>query len=571
MATRSIQSTLREPRLVGAILAVVSLGISLLMLASPLYMLQIFDRVLQGRSLETLLFLSLAVVFALAVMGSLDACRAIILSRYGDWLEERLNGPVMAATLEANAHPAANGSDQPLEDLKTIRNFLSSTAAGALFDAPLMPVFIAVIWLIHPLLGAVALGSAVLLALLALASDLMTRSASKQAAGALAASDVLRTGTVSHADTAQTMGLQAGLQAHWTALRNDAGKHMLTATSLLGVLTSTSKTLRLAVQAAILGCGAYLVLERAITPGQMIASSIILSRALAPVETAIGSWRQVVSSRQAWRRVVGLVMQHDAMPKGLDLPAPQGRLTCERVTLMRPGMKEPIVRAVSFEIPPGAVLGVAGASGSGKSSLARLIARAWRPSDGTVRLDGADIQQWEATALGRHVGYLPQGADLYPGSIRDNIARFQEHRLEEVVEAARRARAHDLIVGLPGGYEAPVGAGGGRLSGGQRQRVALARALFGNPRLVVLDEPDTNLDQSGHNALLQTIGDLRKARVTLVIVAHRRMMLDLCDHLLMMEEGRVKTFGPAREVAERLKYASGATPLHAVQGTKDRT
>lgn len=571
MTTRLIQKTLRETRLVALFLAVISIGISLLMLASPVYMLQVFDRVLQGRSLETLLLLSLAVVFALMVMGSLDACRAVILARLGDWLEKRLNGPVMSATLETIARPAAQITEQPLSDLASIRQFLSSAGVGALFDAPLMPLFIAVIWLIHPVLGMVALGSAILLALLALASDLLTRGATRKTSFATVASDALKSGTVSHAETAQTMGLTSGLSSHWKKLRDQTTGHLLTATVLVGVIGASSKAVRLAVQAAILGFGAYLVLDRAITPGQMIACSIILSRALAPLETAIGSWRQFVAARQAWQRIVGLLLHHGAKPRGLELPAPKGQLSCERVTLVRPGVKEPIVQGVSFDIPPGSSLGIIGPSGSGKSSLARLITRAWQPSDGTIRLDSADIGQWQAEALGRHVGYLPQGAELFPGSIRDNISRFHPHELDDVVSAAQRARAHEVIVGLPAGYEAQVGINGDRLSGGQRQRIALARALFGQPCMVVLDEPDANLDQAGHDALMQTLADLRQAGVTLVIVAHRQKILAACDYLLMMENGRATAFGPARDVIERLKHGKGPAHLHAVQGTREQT
>jgi len=543
-----------------------SVAINLLMLALPLYMLQIFDRVLSGRSLETLVMLTLAVFFALGVMGSLDACRTVMLARFGDWLERRLSRPLMLASVALSARPSATATAQPMNDLGAVRQFLGSPGVTALFDAPLMPLFIAVIWLIHPLLGVVALGAALLLGLLALASDLLSRRSARAAASTAAESETMRDGALTQAPLLRTMGLAQGVADRWSGMRDATSTHVLSAGTTLGVLSVTSRTVRFGVQAAILGGGAYLVLDRAITPGQMIAASIILGRALSPVEIAIGSWRQFVASRQAWRRIVGLLTQHAAEPDGLDLPAPEGRLSVDRVTLTGAPDSEPLLRNISLDIPAGATLGIIGASGSGKSSLGRLIAGAWRPSAGVIRLDGADLRDWRPEALGPHLGYLPQTADLLPGTVRENIARFGPHTLDGVITAARRAHAHDVISAIPGGYEAQVGTGGSRLSGGQRQHVALARALYGAPKIIILDEPDTNLDQAGHAALLKVLDELRAQSVTLVIIAHRMAVLGQCDWLAMLEAGQIKAFGPAQSVAKKLGLGTKGQPLRAVSG-----
>lgn len=566
--TRPQTTLLSGAHVVVFAIGVISVGVNLLMLASPIYMLQIFDKVLTSRSLETLLFLTIAVGVALAVMGGLDICRSIVLARLGEWIEQRLSGPALETSLALGARPGGSASDQPLADLSAIRQFLASPGVGALFDAPLLPLFIAVIWIVHPLLGIVALVSAAILACIALASDLLTRRKTMDMAPLSTEERAQLTSMVRSADTLQTMGLKEGLMRRWSGMKSDLSQRQLSTGTTISVLGSVSKAVRLAVQAAILGTGAVLVLDRSISPGGMIACSIILSRALAPVEVGIGSWRQFVSARQAWQRLRSLLLHGAQMPKGLALPAPKGRVTFDKVAVSGPSGGEPLIRNLSFDMPSGAALGITGPSGAGKTTAARLLVGAWPPSAGTVRIDATDLQQWDRSALGRHVGFLPQGAELFPGTIRENIARFQDAPLDDVIAAARMAQAHEVIVGITGGYDAQVGLRGERLSGGQRQRVALARAVFGNPSLVVMDEPDANLDQSGHDALVQTLFELKSRGVSLVVVVHRQKLLSVCDLLLVLDRGQTVAFGSKDAVAKQLSLASADRKLRAVGSPK---
>lgn len=552
-----------------AAVALMSVAVNLLLLASPLYMLQVFDRVLSGRSVETLLFLSLIVLAALLVMGALDACRSVVLARFGDWLDRRLGPDVMAASVEMAARPGATPTTAALADLAAVRQFLSSPGVGALFDAPWMPLFIALIWVLHPILGAIALGSALLLMALAVTGEIMTRRLTERAGRVGGQGHALMETTLANADLVQTMGLRDGLRDRWVAIRDAQNTDLRRTAERVGTLSSFSKALRLIVQSTILGAGAFLVLQRELSPGEMIAASIVLSRALAPVEVAIGSWRQFVSARFAWRRIVGLLQAYGRRPQGLELPAPKGRLTLDKVTVAGGRGAPPMLQGISLDLPPGEILGVMGPSGSGKSTLGRLLVGAWVPTAGTVRLDGAELAQWDRAALGAHVGYLPQSIDLFAGTVRDNIARFTDAPLDQVIAAARRAGAEETILKLPEGYETEVGMRGERLSGGQRQRIALARALFGAPCLLVLDEPDSNLDQTGNEALVAALGALRAEGVTVVVIAHRRGLLGLCDKLLWLEAGQPVAFGPARKVIERFANP-GKAPLRAVSGGGER-
>ena len=548
--------------------ALISAAVNLLMLASPIYMLQVFDRVVTGRSLETLFFLSIIVFAALMVMGALDACRAVVLARLGDWLDRRLGGDIMAAAVDMGAQPAARSTPQPIADLAAVRQFLTSPGVGALFDAPWIPFFIAMIWYVNPLLGVIAVASAVLLAVLAFAGEILTRRTSEQAGLAAMESQTLLDTTLSNSDVVRSMGLLGGLQAHWGMLRERQSHFLLQTTSRLAILSSSSRAMRLAVQSAILGAGAYLVLDRSISPGEMIAASIILSRALAPVEVAIASWRQLISARNAWRRLGNLLRRQEQRPQQLVFPEPVGRLQLDKVVLQSGPGAEPILRNIAFDLPTGEMLGVVGSSASGKSSLGRLLVGAWWPNSGSVRLDGTELAQWDGAALGCHVGYVPQIIDLFSGTVRDNIARFSEAPLSEVIRAAELAGAHEMIQKLPQGYNSQVGNRGERLSGGQRQRIALARAVFGNPCLVVLDEPDSNLDQTGAEGLVHCLQTLKDKGVTVIIIAHRRNTLSQCDKLLWLEEGQIKAYGPAPLVIERLEGQT-PKPLRVVTGKGD--
>ena len=550
--------------LVIVALMVTSMAINLLMLAAPLYMLQVFDRVLTGRSLETLLLLSTIVVFALLVMGALDGCRSLVLARLGDWLERRLGPELFAASVELSVGPEPRGGRAALADLAAVRQFLSTPGVGALFDAPWMPFFIAMIWLVHPSLGLLALAAAVVLMTFAVAGEMATRHHNEQATRGQRQSDSLTETVLASAEVVRSMGLVDGLRQRWSKLRAQQSGHVAAMVSRLGLIGVASKSVRLIAQSAVLGLGAYLVLERAISPGEMVAASIILSRALAPVEVAIGSWRQFVAARSAWHRLRDLLHLRGRLPPGLDLPAPVERLDADHLLMrLAPGAR-PLVSNVSFSLMAGDCLGIAGSSGAGKSTLARMIVGAWQPSAGTVRLDGADLGQWDRTALGRHVGYLPQQIDLFGGTVAENIARFQAGaELDAIIAAAWLAGVHDMIQSLPAGYQTDVGLRGERLSGGQRQGVALARALFGDPFLLVLDEPDASLDQQGHDALLRCVDAVTARGAIVVIVAHRRSAFGRCNRLLLMQAGEMVDFGPAREVVARIDQRS-VGPLRAV-------
>jgi PrtD family type I secretion system ABC transporter len=539
-----------ELRSILPFLIVVSLLINILMLASPLYMLQVFDRVLTGHSIETLIFLSLLVLAALLVMGALDACRVTVFARFGDWLDRRISGKVLDAVIDSAARPSSRSTTQPLADIATVRQFLGSPSAGAIFDTPMVPIFVAAIWFLHPILGAVAAGSAALLAALAMANDFFSRRPGSSVSLSGAESQAFLETTVANADVVRTMGLQQRVIVNWSAMRDALSAQMLSVSTIVGVLGAVSKSIRLAVQAAILGAGAYLVIVRAITPGEMIAASILLGRALAPVETALSGWRQLVSARHAWNRLRALLESHRPADRSHALADARGGLEVENVALRAAADRKPILQNVSFALEPGDTLGVIGDSAAGKSSLGRVLVGAWPPSAGSVRFDGAELAQWDPEALGNHVGYVPQSATLFPGTVRQNIARFRDVPFEAVMEAGRRAGCHEAILQLPDAYDTDVGHHGERLSGGQRQRVALARAVLGKPRLVVLDEPDANLDQAGHEALLRCLASLQSEDVTLVVIAHRRDLLSVCGKLLWLENGRVRAFGPAKDVIE---------------------
>lgn len=548
--------------LAGVVVAVLVLStlVNLLMLSGPLFMLQVFDRVLASRSVETLLVLSAFVLLALALLGVLDACRSVILGRFGDYVERSISGRVMGASIGLSNRPAHQATAEPIADASVIRGFFATPGAAAMFDAPWVPVFIAVIWFLHPLLGAFALASAAVLLCFALASEFLTR---RNIGGNANRAGRLADEIVTNAPTARTMGLLPALIRRWLARRSVESDTTLAMTSTLGILGAASKAIRLIVQSAVLAIGAYLVLVRELTPGQMIAASIILGRALAPVEVAIGSWRHFVQARRAWRRLCRLLRAAEQVSPGLELPRPKGVLSADKVTLLAGPNRKPLLAGISFTVLDGKTIGIVGPSGSGKTSLGQVLSGAWRADSGAVRLDGADLDQWSEDSFGRHVGYLPQRVDLYSGTVAENIARFSDAPLDAVIDAAQKAGIDDMVRSLPDGYKTEVGMCGVALSGGQRTRIGLARALFGAPRVVILDEPDASLDQPGQTSLLDCIDALKADGATVVLIAHRAAILSKCDLLLWLEGGKQLAFGTAETVRERLS-ATHAKPLRAV-------
>jgi PrtD family type I secretion system ABC transporter len=541
-----------------------SLFLNLLVLTLPLYSLQVFDRVLSSRSVETLVMLTIVAGGALVVLAGLDMVRARLLSRIGTGLDATFGIPVLRAGMTAPPD-AGTRPTQGLRDLTELRTVLSGPAVAALFDAPWAPFFLALLFLLHPLLGTLALAGAALLFTVALLNERLTRSA-LQAAGAATGYALSRIETsLHHADAVRAMGLLPGVIRRWQQAHAVAVGHAATAADRSALIGATAKLIRFALQIGMMGAAAWLVINRETTPGAMIASSVLMGRALAPVEAAITGWRSLVSARAAHHRLIdSLSRAGDRERQGgpaMRLPAPKGRLTVDNLTFSPPGThpgtpagtERPTLRNVSFDLEPGEVLGVLGPSGAGKSTLARLLVGVTKPSSGKIRLDGADLNHWDPDDLGRHLGYLPQDVQLIGGAVRDDIARLdRDADPAEVVAAARKAGVHDLIQRLPQGYDTDIGDGGLRLSGGQRQRLGLARALYGRPCLLVLDEPNAHLDAASEESLLRAIGAAKAEGTTVVIIAHRPSMVSLADKLLLLRDGAVEMFGSRADILPRI-------------------
>jgi PrtD family type I secretion system ABC transporter len=532
-------------------IAAFSLVINILMLTTSIYMMQVFDRVLASGSLGTLLFLTLAAAGALALMSALDYVRARILSRIGEWVERRLGAAALERSLEG-ALAGRNDHSDALRDLETLRGFFSA-GVTFLFDAPWVPVYIAVIYLLHPVLGHTAVAASVILFALALANNALI--AKPLGAANAAGRRAMRTADAAlrNAEAVEAMDLMPGIVRRWK--RDHAG--MLENQSMVArnsaLLLDMTKFLRQMVQISILGLGAWLVVRHELTGGAMIAGSIILSRALQPVEQAISGWKQVSNARAAKRRLTEFFRRPQRRPSGLPLPAPKGRLVVDNVVFKMPNNQKSILKGVSFDAHPGEAVAVIGPSAAGKSTLARLLVGLHPPISGTVRLDGAEIFGWRRDDLGAHLGYLPQDVELFAGTVAENIARLREPDPTAVVAAAQLADCHDMILQLAKGYDTEIGEGGAMLSGGQRQRIGLARALYGNPKLVILDEPNASLDIEGDDALNQAIATMKRNGTTVVVIGHRPSTLSQVERILVLREGRVAMFGPRSEVIDRLK------------------
>ena len=551
--------------------ALFSLAVNLLMLTAPLYMLQVFDSVLSSRSTDTLLMLTIIALVALATLAVLDAVRGMVLVRLGAWLERQLGGPVLSASIMDTVRSGEDPSVQGLRDLGTVRAFIGGPSIVPLMDAPWIPIFLVVVFLLHPLLGWLALGGAVMLFLLGLVNDYMTRSSFGRSNIASRRGLQRAEASVRNADVIEAMGMLPQLIRRWRRDNDEAlDLHILAGGRGRGILAA-SKMLRLSLQVGVLGTGAWLVIANQLTPGSMIAASILMARALAPVEQSIASWRSLIQARGAYGRVKRQLEATPVRAPAMPLPAPQGRLAVEGLSFRHAGAEEPLIRNVSFVVEPGEALGIVGPTASGKTTLVRLIIGNLVGQAGHARLDSMDVAQWAAEDLGPHIGYLPQDIELFAGTVRENIARMSAGEDEGVIAAAKLSGAHDMILRLRKGYETEIGEGGAALSGGQRQRIALARAVYGEPGLVVLDEPNANLDTPGEEALLGTIGRLRELGAT-VIVAHRPSILRQMDKLLVLKDGRNTAFGPRDEVLKKItgpRAQPSTTPgLRAEQSLK---
>lgn len=546
--------------------------VNVLALTGSFFMLQVYDRVIPGRSVPTLIGLAVFAGTLFVFQGVLELIRSRLLVRIGMALDARLSGQVYTALMRLPLRTKLPGDGlQSLRDLDQVRSFLSSTGPTALFDLPWMPLYLIICFLFHFWIGMTALAGAIVLASLTLLAEVRTREPAKRANSQAAARNTLVEATRRNAEALQAMGFGARIAERWAGVNADYLNTNATASDLAGTLGAISKVLRMMLQSGILAIGAYLVIHQEATAGIMIASSIMMSRALAPVELAIAHWKGFVSARQAWTRLSQLLAMLPQTATSVSLPAPVSALAVESISVTPPGERRVVVQDVGFALEKGAGLGVVGPSASGKSSLVRAIAGIWLPIRGTVRLDGATLDQWSPEELGNHIGYLPQDVQLFDGTIAENIARFESRPpSDKILAAAQAAGVHDLVVHLPEGYETRIGEAGAALSAGQRQRVALARALYGDPFLVILDEPNSNLDAEGEAALAAAIEEVRARGGIAVVVAHRPSALASLDQVLVMANGRVQAFGPKNEVLGKVTRPGGV-PLKVVSGPEEAT
>ncbi len=539
-----------------------SFVINMVLLVPAIYMLQIYDRVLSSRSESTLLMLTLLVLGLYALMAGLEWVRSRLLVRAGSMLDAQMHARVFNSAFEANLRQVGGNAGQALNDLTNVRQFVTGNGLFAFFDAPWFPIYLAVIFLIHPVLGWLSVAGAIVLVILTLATEWATKGPLSQANTAAIQSSNYATNNLRNAEVIEAMGMLSSLRRRWYEKYQNVIALQAIASDRAGTITSITKFVRISLQSLVLGLGALLVIEGKITAGAMIAASILMGRALAPVELVIGVWKQFAASRSAYDRLGKMLKQFPAREEGMALPPPKGHLIAENVMAAAPGTQVAILKGVSLALEPGEVLGIIGPSASGKSTLARLLVGVWPAAAGKVRLDGADVFSWNKEQLGSHVGYLPQDVELFEGTIAENIARFGDVDSDKVIEAARQAGMHEMILRFPKGYDTPIGTGGSFLSGGQRQRIALARALYGGPAFIVLDEPNSNLDDVGEAALVQAVLAQKAAGRTLVVITHRTSILSAVDKLLLLRDGVVQAFGPRQQVLEALARAS-----HGAAGT----
>jgi ATP-binding cassette subfamily C protein len=525
--------------------ALFSALLNVLYLTGSFYMLQVYDRVLPSRSVPTLVGITLLALILFSVQGVLDIVRSRILVRVGGSLAKSVSERVHHVLTKLPLQNAASRHGQPLRDLDQIRSFLSSVGPAALFDLPWLPLYLGICYLFHPLIGIAATVGGLVLVVVALLTELLTRGPSAEAAHLVGNRNALAEANRRNTEVLHAMGMQGRLGSLWS----DCDRRYLAAqqrtADIAASLGGLSKVLRMVLQSAVLGIGAWLVINQQATAGIIIASSILTSRALAPIELAISQWRGFVASRQGWRRLNELLRKIPAEQAPMALPKPTRSLAVEGVSIVPPGTSRVVVQDVAFQLRAGQGLGIIGASASGKSSLARTIVGVWTAARGRVRIDGAALDQWSSEALGPHIGYLPQDMELFAGTVAQNISRFEPlPSPEAVIAAATAAGVHELVLGLPNGYETEIGEAGAALSAGQRQRIGLARALYGEPFLVVLDEPNANLDKEGEEALTRAIQGVRERGGIVVVVAHRPSALEGVDTLLVMRAGRLESFGP---------------------------
>jgi ATP-binding cassette subfamily C protein PrsD len=528
--------------------------INLLALTGPMFMLQVYDRVLTGRSIPTLLGLALIAAVLFLFQGLLEFLRSMLLARIGVSLDERLSKSVFRSLVTPSARASTSGDGlQSVRDLDQVRGFMSGAGPTALFDLPWMPFYIAICFLFHVWIGVTALAGALLLVALTVLAEVLSHRPAMAAAKFSAERFGFAEGARQNWEAVASMGFGDRLAEKWATMSRHYFASQLAAGNVVSLLATTSRVLRLMLQSAVLAVGAFLVIRQEATGGIIIASSILVSRALAPVELSIGHWRSFTAARQSWSRLVRLLETVPVSEREVTLPAPKSTLSVENLGVTSPGSRDLIVRSLSFKVDAGTVLGVIGPSASGKTSLARAITGLWPATIGSVKLDQAGLAQWQPTELGRHIGYLPQDVSLFDGSIAENISRFDpDAHSEDILAAAEAAGVMEMIVALADGFDTRIGEGGSWLSAGQRQRIALARALYGKPFLVVLDEPNSNLDADGEVALARALAGIRERGGIAVVIAHRPSVLSVADQVLVLAGGQMQAFGPRDEVLRKV-------------------
>jgi ATP-binding cassette subfamily C exporter for protease/lipase len=527
--------------------------INLLALAPSIYMLQVYDRVLASGNQMTLGMLTLMCLGAFLFMGALELVRSFVLVRVGAQFDMRMNKRVYSAAFEQNLKRGGVNAGQALSDLTTLRQFITGQGIFAFFDAPWFPLYLAVIFFFQPVLGWFALFGTIVLIVLAYLNDKVSHKPLSEANAMSVAAGTLATNNLRNAEVIESMGMLPNLQARWFKLHGRFLHLQAEASEKAGIVGAVTRFVQISLQSLILGLGALLVIDGKMTAGMMIAASILVGRALAPVQQLIGVWKSFSTARTAFERLSLLLTNNPLRPEGMPLPAPRGHISVESVSAGPPGANIAVLKGLNFVIMPGDVVGVIGPSGSGKSTLARLLVGVWPAQMGKVRLDGADIYQWNKSELGPHLGYLPQDIELFAGSVSENIARFGTVDPDKVVLAARRAGVHDMILKLPNGYDTVLGDGGAGLSGGQKQRLGLARAMYGDPAVLVLDEPNSNLDDVGEAALMVAINDLRQRGKTIVLITHRTTVISTTNKVLLLRDGVADMFGPTQLVMQKLQ------------------
>lgn len=563
----SLQAALKACKGSFISVGIFSFFVNALMLVPTFYMLQVYGRVMTSGSIPTLVMLTIIMTLLVATMGALELVRSRIMVRVSTKLDVLLSRSVYRASFKrALDSGGMDASAQSLNDLTGLRQFMTGNGLFAFFDAPWLPIYIAVMFMFHPWYGWVAVGSAIILLILAALNEKMTGKALAEANKENLGANLYTSKNLRNAEVIESMGMLNTLIHRWSGRQKNVLMLQSVASDKGGAIAAISKTFRMLIQSLILGLGAYLAINHEISAGLVIAGSVLLGRALAPIDLIIGSWKGFISARSQYNRLNEILDKQKAEPDRMSLPEPEGHVNVENIIVSPPGSRTPVIKGISFAVPAGTVVGVIGPSASGKSTLARALLGIWVPQHGVVRLDGADISSWDKSELGPHIGYLPQDIELFEGSISENIARFSEVDAKKVVLAAKTAGVHEMILQLADGYDTVIGSDGANLSGGQRQRIGLARAIYGTPKLIILDEPNSNLDEVGEKALALAIQQLKAAGSTVFVITHRTNILTQLDRLLVMNNGAISMYGPREQVMAELSKQHAQKASQVVAG-----